>query len=113
MCKAGVRSAKMLLILKEAGITGSNLTGGIHAWSQEIDSSIPQYSIQDIYEFQPFLAAQRSMKQRWLTGGGLAVASLAVAAAITMPHSSDLKRAQVQADVSLGHVSNLTKLSTK
>lgn len=113
MCKAGVRSAKMLLILKEAGITGSNLTGGIHAWSQEIDPSIPQYSIQDISEFQPFLAEQRSMKQRWLTSGSLAVASLAVAAAITMPHSSDLKRAHVQADVSLGQVSELTKLSIK
>ena len=42
-CKLGGRSAKALQILKEAGIEGVNLKGGIAAWSQEIDSSIPQY----------------------------------------------------------------------
>ncbi len=42
-CKLGGRSAKALNILKEAGIEGTNVTGGIAAWSQEIDSSIPQY----------------------------------------------------------------------
>ncbi|WP_353931219.1 molybdopterin-synthase adenylyltransferase MoeB [Okeanomitos corallinicola TIOX110] len=42
-CKMGGRSAKALAILKEAGITGTNVKGGINAWSQEIDSSVPQY----------------------------------------------------------------------
>ena len=42
-CKLGGRSAKALNILKEAGIEGTNVKGGIAAWSQEIDSSIPQY----------------------------------------------------------------------
>ena len=42
-CKLGGRSAKALNILKEAGIEGTNVKGGIIAWSQEIDSSIPQY----------------------------------------------------------------------
>jgi adenylyltransferase/sulfurtransferase len=42
-CKMGGRSAKALGILKEAGIDGTNVTGGITAWSQEIDPSVPQY----------------------------------------------------------------------
>ena len=42
-CKLGGRSAKALNILKEAGVEGTNVKGGIIAWSQEIDSSIPQY----------------------------------------------------------------------
>lgn len=42
-CKMGGRSAKALGILKEAGIDGINVKGGIIAWSQEIDPSIPQY----------------------------------------------------------------------
>ncbi|MCL2930716.1 MAG: molybdopterin-synthase adenylyltransferase MoeB [Trichodesmium sp. St16_bin4-tuft] len=42
-CKMGGRSAKALGILKEHGIEGTNLKGGITAWSQEIDSSVPQY----------------------------------------------------------------------
>ena len=42
-CKLGGRSAKALAILKEAGIEGTNVTGGINAWSEEIDSSVPQY----------------------------------------------------------------------
>ncbi|NEQ62612.1 MAG: molybdenum cofactor biosynthesis protein MoeB, partial [Moorea sp. SIO4A1] len=42
-CKKGGRSAKALGILKEAGIEGINVKGGITAWSQEIDSSVPQY----------------------------------------------------------------------
>ena len=42
-CKMGGRSAKALGILKEAGIEGINLKGGITAWSQEVDSSVPQY----------------------------------------------------------------------
>jgi sulfur-carrier protein adenylyltransferase/sulfurtransferase len=42
-CKMGGRSAKALAILKEAGIEGTNVKGGINAWSQEIDASVPQY----------------------------------------------------------------------
>ena len=42
-CKLGGRSAKALGILKKAGIEGTNVKGGITAWSQEIDSNVPQY----------------------------------------------------------------------
>lgn len=42
-CKMGGRSAKALAILKEAGIVGTNVKGGINAWSQEVDPSVPQY----------------------------------------------------------------------
>ncbi|MGB3296660.1 MAG: molybdopterin-synthase adenylyltransferase MoeB [Phormidesmis sp.] len=42
-CKMGGRSAKALAILKEAGIEGTNVKGGIQAWSREIDSSVPEY----------------------------------------------------------------------
>ena len=42
-CKMGGRSAKALGILKEAGIDGTNVKGGITAWSQEVDPSIPTY----------------------------------------------------------------------
>ncbi|PNW39385.1 UNVERIFIED_CONTAM: molybdenum cofactor biosynthesis protein MoeB [Euhalothece sp. KZN 001] len=42
-CKMGGRSAKALRILKKAGVEGTNLKGGIRAWSQEIDSSVPEY----------------------------------------------------------------------
>ncbi len=42
-CKLGGRSAKALAILKEAGVEGTNVKGGINAWSQEIDPNVPQY----------------------------------------------------------------------
>jgi adenylyltransferase/sulfurtransferase len=42
-CKMGGRSAKALSILKEAGIVGTNVKGGITAWSREVDSSVPEY----------------------------------------------------------------------
>ena len=42
-CKMGGRSAKALAILKEHGIDGTNVTGGITAWSNEVDSSVPTY----------------------------------------------------------------------
>ncbi len=42
-CKMGGRSAKALAILKEAGIEGTNVKGGIQAWSREIDPSVPEY----------------------------------------------------------------------
>jgi adenylyltransferase/sulfurtransferase len=42
-CKMGGRSAKALAILKTAGIDGTNVVGGIQAWSREIDPSVPEY----------------------------------------------------------------------
>ncbi|MCV3214398.1 molybdopterin-synthase adenylyltransferase MoeB [Plectonema radiosum NIES-515] len=42
-CKMGGRSAKALGILKEAGIEGINLKGGITAWSKEVDPGLPTY----------------------------------------------------------------------
>lgn len=42
-CKSGMRSAKAIGILKQAGIEGTNVKGGILAWSREIDSSVPEY----------------------------------------------------------------------
>ena len=39
-CKLGGRSAKALIALKREGIEGINVSGGIDAWSQEIDSSV-------------------------------------------------------------------------
>ena len=44
-CKAGVRSAKAIAALKRAGYSGHliNLKGGITAWSNEVDASVPKY----------------------------------------------------------------------
>ncbi|WP_013321216.1 molybdopterin-synthase adenylyltransferase MoeB [Gloeothece verrucosa] len=42
-CKMGGRSAKALGILKQSGIQGINVKGGITAWSREVDSSVPEY----------------------------------------------------------------------
>ncbi|MBD2428921.1 molybdopterin-synthase adenylyltransferase MoeB [Phormidium sp. FACHB-1136] len=42
-CKMGGRSAKALGILKQHGIEGTNVKGGILAWSKEVDSSVPEY----------------------------------------------------------------------
>lgn len=43
-CKAGVRSQKAALALNQAGFTNiSNLTGGLLAWSEKIDLSMPKY----------------------------------------------------------------------
>ena len=42
-CKIGGRSAKALGILKDAGIEGTNVKGGIIAWSKEVDPSVPEY----------------------------------------------------------------------
>ena len=43
MCHSGVRSARVCHYLQEEGYDVSNLTGGISAWSREVDPSIPQY----------------------------------------------------------------------
>jgi molybdopterin/thiamine biosynthesis adenylyltransferase/rhodanese-related sulfurtransferase len=43
-CRSGSRSQKAALILKEAGFTNvSNLAGGILAWADKIDPSMPKY----------------------------------------------------------------------
>ncbi len=42
-CKMGGRSAKALAILQAAGIEGTNVKGGIQAWSREVDSSVLEY----------------------------------------------------------------------
>ncbi|MEQ1763741.1 MAG: molybdopterin-synthase adenylyltransferase MoeB [Pyrinomonadaceae bacterium] len=44
-CKGGVRSAKAIQYLKDAGFEGRliNLKGGIGAWSNEVDPSVPRY----------------------------------------------------------------------
>lgn len=42
-CKMGGRSAKALGILKQAGIEGTNVKGGITAWSREVDPNVPEY----------------------------------------------------------------------
>jgi sulfur-carrier protein adenylyltransferase/sulfurtransferase len=42
-CRSGVRSAKALAILKDSGIEGTNVVGGILAWSREVDPSVPEY----------------------------------------------------------------------
>lgn len=43
-CRSGARSQKAALVLKQAGFTNvSNLAGGILAWSDKIDPSMPKY----------------------------------------------------------------------
>jgi molybdopterin/thiamine biosynthesis adenylyltransferase/rhodanese-related sulfurtransferase/molybdopterin converting factor small subunit len=42
-CKMGGRSAKAVQLLREKGYDATNVTGGINAWSESIDQSVPQY----------------------------------------------------------------------
>lgn len=43
-CRSGVRSAKAVALLREAGYAHArNLKGGILAWSKQIDASVPTY----------------------------------------------------------------------
>jgi molybdopterin/thiamine biosynthesis adenylyltransferase/rhodanese-related sulfurtransferase len=43
-CKSGARSQRAAVALKQAGFTNvSNLTGGILAWADKIDPSLPKY----------------------------------------------------------------------
>jgi adenylyltransferase/sulfurtransferase len=44
-CKGGVRSAKAIDALRQAGFAGRliNLKGGIGAWSDEVDPNVPKY----------------------------------------------------------------------
>lgn len=47
-CKSGGRSARAIQALEQAGYKGEmkNLVGGINAWSDEIDPSVPKYELQ-------------------------------------------------------------------
>jgi len=44
-CKAGMRSARAVQLLQQAGYKGNikNLKGGITAWSNDVDSKVPKY----------------------------------------------------------------------
>jgi sulfur-carrier protein adenylyltransferase/sulfurtransferase len=44
-CKMGGRSARAIQALQASGFTGklSNLKGGITAWSNEVDPTVPKY----------------------------------------------------------------------
>lgn len=44
LCRSGGRSAQVAEFLLAQGYAKAvNLTGGIHAWSDQVDSSIPKY----------------------------------------------------------------------
>jgi adenylyltransferase/sulfurtransferase len=44
ICKMGPRGAKAVQVLQEAGFTDVwNVRGGIHAWSDRVDPSVPKY----------------------------------------------------------------------
>jgi adenylyltransferase/sulfurtransferase len=43
-CRSGARSARAVKLLHQAGFSGAvNVKGGILAWSDEVDSSVPKY----------------------------------------------------------------------
>jgi adenylyltransferase/sulfurtransferase len=42
-CKSGMRSAKAVDLLKKNGFRARNMKGGILAWSDKVDSSVPKY----------------------------------------------------------------------
>jgi adenylyltransferase/sulfurtransferase len=42
-CKMGGRSANAVKFLREKGYDATNVAGGINAWSEAIDPSVPQY----------------------------------------------------------------------
>jgi adenylyltransferase/sulfurtransferase len=42
-CKLGGRSAKAVDVLASHGVDAVNVQGGIDAWSEEIDPSVPRY----------------------------------------------------------------------
>ena len=44
MCHAGGRSLRVAHFLADQGFTNvANLSGGISAWSEEVDATVPQY----------------------------------------------------------------------
>lgn len=42
-CKMGGRSARACELLRSKGFNAANVQGGINAWSERIDTSVPQY----------------------------------------------------------------------
>jgi adenylyltransferase/sulfurtransferase len=42
-CKSGMRSAKAVEFLRQAGFRARNMRGGILAWSDKVDPSVPKY----------------------------------------------------------------------
>ena len=42
-CKGGMRSLKAALILDQSKIRSTNIIGGIIAWAEEIDETMPIY----------------------------------------------------------------------
>ncbi len=42
-CKSGMRSAKAVDLLKQSGFQARNMKGGILAWSDKVDPSVPKY----------------------------------------------------------------------
>lgn len=44
ICHHGMRSMQIAVFLEQNGYTHvSNLTGGVHAWAQQVDSTMPTY----------------------------------------------------------------------
>ncbi len=44
ICHHGVRSRQVALFLEQHGFNQiSNLTGGVHAWAQQVDGTMPTY----------------------------------------------------------------------
>lgn len=44
ICHHGMRSAQVAAFLEHCGFADvTNLTGGVHAWAQEVDHSMPTY----------------------------------------------------------------------
>ena len=44
MCKSGARSANAVEVMQQAGLKGArNLEGGIDAWREQVDPSLPRY----------------------------------------------------------------------
>jgi adenylyltransferase/sulfurtransferase len=42
-CKSGMRSAKAVDLLKQSGFRARNMKGGILAWSDKVDPTVPKY----------------------------------------------------------------------
>jgi rhodanese-related sulfurtransferase len=44
ICHHGMRSAQVAAFLERCGIVDvTNLTGGVHAWAQQVDNTMPTY----------------------------------------------------------------------
>jgi len=42
-CKMGGRSAQAVDLMSQAGLDATNVTGGITAWAQQVDLTMPTY----------------------------------------------------------------------